>query len=131
MISRFQRLLNFKLEYRMKLLLRRSYSFFNQTLENVLLKYKRVMEIEDPDFVFDDNLDYEQLLEYQMRTQYEEFDRSLPCVLLRMKLKNDKINFGDDFKDFDKKLKSVRALVLSSSKNLLSLAPRMYKKSRS
>lgn len=107
MISRFQRLLNFKLEYRMKLLLRRSYKFFNQKLENVLEKYKRLMEIDDPGFEFDDNLDYEQLLEYQMRTQYEEFDQSLPCILLKMRLKSDKINFGDGFKGFDKKIKNV------------------------
>ena len=45
-ISRFQRLLNFKLEFRLKLLVKRSLRLFNTKLEAVILKYYSVMEID-------------------------------------------------------------------------------------
>lgn len=132
MITNYLRLLNFKMEYRLKLLLRRSLDTFNNLMLAVLNKFKTVMELKSESINFRE-ISYETILEYQLRTQYEEFDTHLPNCCLKLKLKEKSIVFEDEFYDLKEKLialiqENITKVGEFSCLNVMEIGPARHEK---
>ena len=104
-IRRFQFLLNMQFEIRIRFILQRSSIMLNRTFGLILEKVLTIIQ-KPLDFSLEE-LNWEMLHEYQLRTQYENFETGkIPLILTNLELdeKGTKITVHDDMSDLHSKL---------------------------
>lgn len=104
-IRRFQFLLNMQFEIRIRFILQRSSNMLNRTFSLILEKVLTILQ-KPLNFPLE-QFDWEMLHEYQLKTQYENFETGkIPLILTNLELdeKGTKITVHDDMSDLKEKL---------------------------
>jgi hypothetical protein len=104
-IRRFQFLLNMQFEIRIRFILQRSSNMLNRTFSLILEKV--LTTLQKPLSFSLEKFDWEMLHEYQLRTQYENFETGkIPLILTNLELdeKGTKITVHDDMSVLKEKL---------------------------